>query len=351
MSQSTKKAALGWLLTAAVFVAALLGACAEKQPLRFPHRLHLTELACNAPGKPACLTCNTCHAATQPTREYKLPGPEACGSCHQRDAAKVEATLSLLPPRVSGEIKIDHARHLAMPEIHGQCVKCHAGVVRAGESTLPPMERCFGCHEHEQQWQRAQCAPCHTPADLRRATPRSFLQHDAAFMRRHGDVPAFEQPLCQSCHTQKDCQACHDVSQDLTAEVRAPEKLEGAFVHRGDFLARHAIEAKAAPARCATCHAPDSCDSCHLQRGVSGNARLARNVHPPGWVSNSPGFTSQHGLEARRDIVACAGCHEQGPATNCIRCHKVGAYGGNPHPRGWQSAREPSAEMCRYCHG
>ena len=41
--------------------------------------------------------------------------------------------------------------------------------------------------------------------------------------------------------------------------------------------------------------------------------------------------------------------NEQG--VNCIRCHQVGSYGGNPHPRGWQSARSPKDSMCRYCHG
>jgi len=58
-----------------------------------------------------------------------------------------------------------------------------------------------------------------------------------------------------------------------------------------------------------------------------------------------------HGRAARRDIVACAGCHDQGPATNCIGCHRVGAYGGNPHPRGWMSAGTDRQQgMCRYCH-
>jgi hypothetical protein len=116
-------------------------------------------------------------------------------------------------------------------------------------------------------------------------------------------------------------------------------------------MSRHAIEASSAPTRCATCHAPATCDSCHVERGVSGNRLGSRNPHPPGWVSNSPGAKTSHGLEARRDILACAACHDQGPATNCIRCHSVGGYGGNPHPRGWQSARSTNDQMCRYCHG
>lgn len=339
------------LLVAAFVGAAWLAACAEPQPARFPHRKHLSELSCGGPGQPACLTCNTCHAVSHAERALKLPSASTCDACHKRDRARAHETLGLRPPRPHGEISIDHALHLAMPEIGGQCVKCHAGVFQPGQSDLPPMSQCFGCHEHERQWQGAQCEPCHRQSDLRRTAPVSFLAHDATFMRRHGQQPAFERSLCQSCHEQRDCQSCHDVNQDLTAEVRAPERLDGAFVHRGDFMSRHAIEAQSGPTRCLSCHTVQSCDGCHAARGVSGNSMQGRSVHPPGWVGNSPAIPSLHGTAARRDIVSCAGCHDQGPATNCIRCHKVGGYGGNPHPTGWQSARGPSAEMCRYCHG
>ena len=33
---------------------AVLAACVDRPTPRFPHRRHLVELACNAPGKPAC---------------------------------------------------------------------------------------------------------------------------------------------------------------------------------------------------------------------------------------------------------------------------------------------------------
>jgi hypothetical protein len=122
------------------------------------------------------------------------------------------------------------------------------------------------------------------------------------------------------------------------------------MVHRGDFLTRHAIDALAEPARCLSCHTERDCDSCHVERGVSGNAVGANNPHPPGWVGADTRSSDFHGSHARRDILSCAGCHEQGPATNCIRCHTVGAYGGNPHPSGWQSARGRQSSMCRYCH-
>jgi hypothetical protein len=140
------------------------------------------------------------------------------------------------------------------------------------------------------------------------------------------------------------------VTQDLTIERRRPERIDRNFVHRGDFITRHAIEAESQPARCLSCHTPETCDSCHVARGVSANRILGRNPHPPGWVGTAPGDHSRHGREARRDILSCASCHEQGASTNCIRCHKVGAFGGNPHPGGWRSTQSESSKMCRYCH-
>lgn len=345
-----QKLAASWLLVLAVVLALVAAACAEKPTPRFPHRVHLTELECDAPGKPACLTCNSCHAPSRPEREYKLPAVALCQNCHRGESRASFASLQTVPERPFGEIAIDHDRHLAMPSIGGQCVSCHEGVVSSDKSTLPPMERCFQCHEHEQQWAKAECGPCHQSKDLARSLPQTFLRHDAAFLRHHGKLEMFEKNLCRSCHTQRDCQSCHDVTQDLTAEQRRPERVESTSFHRGDFMSRHALEASASPTRCATCHAPETCDSCHVASGVSGNAERSRNPHPPGWVTNATDARSAHGVEARRDIVACASCHDQGPATNCIRCHQVGGYGGNPHPRGWQSSRSPRDQMCRYCH-
>ncbi len=348
MTGSSSWTLLGVALSTALFFAA----CSERPaPARFPHRVHLADIECDAPGKPACLSCNSCHAPSERDRAQKLPSASICDSCHKNDAREVRAVLAVKPERPVGEITINHDLHLALSEIQGQCVPCHAGVVESGRSTLPSMSQCFTCHEHEQQWQRGQCSPCHERRDLERTLPTTFLRHDAAFVRRHGDEVATQKELCQSCHTERQCQSCHDVTQALGVERRHPEAITArGQVHRGDFMTRHAIEAKSQPARCSSCHAPQDCDSCHVARGVSGNAIDARNPHPPEWIGSNVNSSNFHGHDARRDIAACAACHEQGPATNCIRCHKVGAYGGNPHPRGWSSARGTGETMCRYCH-
>jgi len=338
------------LLVTAVAVAAV-AACSRGPGPRFPHSAHLAGLHCGEPGQPECLSCSTCHTPSAIDREHKLPGAERCETCHQEDKQIVGRVLAVKPDRPSGEIHFDHAKHLAMDGIGGQCVPCHGGVVTGKGPHLPPMSQCFGCHEHEEEWRQGKCTPCHDPTALQKTLPQTFMRHEGTFARRHGQAAMQEPRLCQSCHGQADCDDCHDVSQGLSVERRRPEQIERTFVHRGDFLARHAMEAEAEPARCVTCHAPATCDACHLERGVSAGLRGGgRNPHPPGWVGQSGNGPSAHGREARRNIVLCAGCHDQGPRTNCVACHAVGGPGGNPHPEGWRSGRKEGAQMCRYCH-
>jgi Cytochrome c7 and related cytochrome c len=334
-----------------VLIAAFAAACSDHSVARFPHQLHLAGIACGVPGKPACLTCTSCHSQAARGAAPSLPPLSRCASCHHGEPSRLRAEISAPIEHPYGSIAFDHDRHLALKSVAGQCVSCHAGVVEAGGPRLPPMAKCVGCHEHEEQWNRGQCAPCHALAEVRRVLPQTFLRHEGDFMQHHGAAAVEQKQLCQACHAQADCEGCHDASQDLSVERRQPEAVQKNFVHRGDFLTTHAIEAQSQPARCLRCHTTDTCDSCHLARGVSGGLVEGRNPHPPGWVGNNAGARSFHGAAARRDILLCASCHDQGPATNCIRCHKVGAYGGNPHPGGWKSTRSESSQMCRYCHG
>lgn len=337
------------LLAVALALASIVAACERPKTARFPHQAHL-DLDCGAPGKPECLSCATCHAARQIDRAHKLPQASLCENCHRKDVHEVTRVLTVAVEHPYGDIIFPHDSHLSMPDIGGQCVPCHAGVVEVDLPPLPPMKQCFGCHEHQEQWDRRECTPCHARRDLERTPPQTFLRHDEGFLKHHGSSATLNRALCASCHARSDCQVCHDVSQQLGVEARRPELIEAEFVHRGDFVVRHAIEARSEPARCASCHSPASCDACHVQRGVSGNHRGAANPHPPGWIGRDVNSRDFHGRAARRDLLSCAGCHERGPATNCIRCHKVGAFGGNPHPGGFKSAESRSAMMCRYCH-
>lgn len=332
---------------------AVFFACIDKPPERFPHTVHLARQTCGEPGQPECLSCGSCHQASAGEADMSLPEPSLCSSCH--DDPKVTA-LAHKPPSAALEfartIRFSHERHLAMPEVLGQCVPCHAGAAHgsANARAFPAMQKCFDCHEHQEQWKAGVCTPCHERSDIENVLPVTFLRHDAGFLRQHGAAARMQENTCAQCHTQPDCDACHDITQTLRVEQRLPEQLEQNFVHRADYISRHSIEAEADPVACARCHSTSSCDDCHLERGVSSNRIGAPNPHPPGWIGSFTGGRSFHGAAARRDILSCASCHDQGPATNCISCHRVGAYGGNPHPQGWQSSRTPADAMCRYCH-
>ncbi len=336
------------LIIAALAVAALVGACERPPAPVFPHVTHLEKIACGAPGTPACLTCATCHEGVRQAGNDPYPTVKACTKCHEKDASTKFAQAA--PPKREG-IFFPHERHLGQPGIRGQCVKCHAGVADATgqEATFPPMSTCLSCHQRD--FDAGTCTPCHTGSDLATLKPRSFMRHDATWIRHHGPSATRSQLVCNQCHKQSDCEGCHDQKQPLTAEQRRPDAVEASLVHRGDFITRHPMEARSQPATCLRCHQPSTCNACHVERGVSGGAVGSANPHPPGWVGPNAGSRDFHGREAKRNLVACAACHDAGPATNCIVCHKVGGSGGNPHPHGWSSSRSTGASMCRYCHG
>ncbi len=339
-----------WL--ALPLLALTIAACSRGLLTHFPHRLHLATLECGVPGKPACLSCVSCHSSDTATHSsWVQPSAQRCSGCHQDEQQKwlhsVRPPEAVLP--AGKHIVFAHEKHLEQPELKGQCVKCHAGVVGLeGDSPLfPPMKTCLNCHHHQEQFDANQCTGCHKPGDLRTLKPGS---HDLAWQRRHGDQARAKPEECATCHSQTTCDSCHDSSKPLGPATRNPEAIESNLVHRFDFVSRHALEARSQPGSCYTCHAKTECDACHATRGVSAGVNGA-SPHPTGWASGLGGATNLHGPAARRDIGSCAACHDQGPATNCVRCHRVGATGGNPHAIGWRSTEPVTAPQCAVCHG
>ena len=336
-------------------VAMIAGACARGLLTRFPHRLHLASLECGGPGQPECLSCTSCHADETAAGHWTAPAPKNCASCHSKDThVFARSTRPPEAPLPDGKrIVFEHERHLSQPELKGQCVKCHAGAVglEGGAPLFPPMATCTGCHHHREQFETNVCTTCHRAADLRALEPKSFLAHDAAWPRRHGASAKANPDQCSLCHSQTSCDSCHDSSKALGPATRNPDALERTLVHRFDFLSRHALEARSQPGQCVTCHVATECDACHATRGVSGSIRDGASPHPPLWASGLGRESNTHANAARRDITSCAACHDQGPSTNCVRCHKVGALGGSPHPTGWRSPEPTTSAQCAVCHG
>jgi hypothetical protein len=331
-------------------------ACATELAQRFPHSTHLTGFACGEAGEPECLSCPSCHQGTADTGEHwARPPVKVCKDCHPREREKqvLPERPSLAPRPAAYAISFNHDQHLEMDEIRGQCVRCHAGAVSStpGRLIFPPMSTCLNCHQHAEEFAATKCAPCHATNEVRTLKPVTFLPHDAAWMKRHGSFVREDAQSCLVCHAQTQCDSCHDANQGLRVDQRNPDAITREFVHRFDFQSRHAIEARSQPGQCSSCHTRQDCDACHVQRGVSGGLVAGRNPHPLGWAAGLGAASNLHGQEARRDIASCAACHDQGPFTNCIRCHKVGGIGGNPHPPGWRSSQATDSTSCAACHG
>ncbi len=347
-------------LPATAFAALLLaGAGCSLKPQRtearaadpayaFPHSPHVE-------GDVACTACHAGIAdATQlatGVRHVQLPPSpskdDRCSGCHDTDP-KLAIPTRAAPFR----IRFDHKAHLA--RVKNDCKTCHQKLPEAGDAAapVPPMATCTACHNHQADFAAAKCTPCHV--DLKGYLPKTAFSHQGDWMRVHGKFASPSAATCAACHDQTYCGECHD-AQTVAARpsVIFPEAVNKSFIHRGDYVARHTVDAGANPASCRTCHGSAFCNACHTVQGVTSNAVNVRDPHPQGWATDK-GTNHFHGDAARRDILSCAGCHDQGASANCVGCHQMGGVGGNPHPRAF--LRQHDAEdrqhnsMCKACH-
>jgi hypothetical protein len=216
----------------------------------------------------------------------------------------------------------------------------------------PPMDACLSCHEHKQEYSAGRCGGCHLDLRKYRLEPLSTFSHQGDFVRELGASARATAETCAQCHEQTFCSDCHAKTVSTKIEVKFPERVDSYFIHRNDFISRHAVEAQAEPATCRRCHGSSFCENCHQAQNLTPFGSNPRDPHPSGW--SFPGSANFHGTAARRDILSCAGCHDQGAQSICVDCHKVGGVGGNPHPPGWE-ARHGRDEMmhngmCHACH-
>lgn len=333
---------------ALVIVVVGLAACAgvlglrQREPTAFPHRKHvLNGVACtkchagvetsrgddgmlHLPDEASCLACHT-----------KPHNPDPCLSCHSRPTARAELADA------KQHLVFDHETHV--PRAQFNCMRCHVGVGEGDDRLRPVMATCFKCHDGERD--ARQCDACHKNLEAGTDLPASHLAHDGDWIRDHGARAASSADLCSTCHSEKSCAACHGVTVAALPATRRFADPFAASVHRANFASRHSLEARADPGACQTCHSPDRCAQCHVEKAVAGAGRTS--PHPPGWVGVTE---NRHGREARRDPASCASCHGGAGEQLCVTCHKVGGIGGSPHPPGWSSQLPLSAMPCRMCH-
>ena len=248
-------------------------------------------------------------------------------------------------------LTFDHVQHLE--RVEEDCTKCHSrlseprqqGPISDGHAA------CMKCHEHAQHYADASCATCHVDLAAYAYLPTTQLSHQGDFLRRHANVARAATQTCNTCHDANFCLDCHAKTAMVPVETKLIDRPDRRFIHRPDFVGRHAVDARADPASCQRCHSPATCQTCHEHERVAAGWSPV-SPHPPGW--GLPGSGQFHGDAARRNIASCAACHDQGDNSNCVSCHKVGGIGGDPHPGGFGSHHSLSEAQqdgrCVACH-
>jgi hypothetical protein len=356
------------LRTLLVAAAALAGAAgctakgtaekkAENPPYIFPHSPHVEN----------DVKCLVCHAGVDDAgkldpavRHVKLdPKSKVCADCHEAaDLAKISV------PKRKNEYRLtfSHADHVF--QVDGKCQTCHQRLPEKGdaEAPKPPMSACTGCHNHEEDFAQAKCSPCHVDLRAYPLKPISEYAHKGDFKRNHGALARTSANACATCHDQTFCTDCHSpATTPAGPALRWPEQVERDFIHRGDFVSRHMIEAGANPSSCAKCHGTAFCESCHRMQGVASAPGTIYTTggappHPAGWSDGA-----QHGVAARRNIATCSGCHSSNADQLCVMCHRDvdpstpnDGVSRNPHPSGFlkrNDSDDKGKAVCRVCHG
>jgi hypothetical protein len=345
-------------LLLALGLAALAAGCskykvAEPPPqdpeYKFPHEAHQDDVECVACHAPVL-------ASTSVQQDKKLVAMpkkmlEVCTNCHDADFDKLLAGYQVPTRAREARVRMNHKDHLTRVK---NCRDCHKQLPSTGATTPypPPMASCTSCHNHQQDFAQARCTPCHV--DLKGYVPQGAFAHAGDWLQQHGKEARPSAATCASCHDQTYCTKCH-APQTTAARpsILFPESVDRQFIHRGDYVSRHTIEANANPASCLRCHGTPFCDACHTQQNlravIGGNSRYP-HPDPAAWMTR--GSADFHGDAARRNVAACAACHEQGAQTRCLLCHSQG--GANPHPSSWKSKYDlddiRDNAMCRSCH-
>jgi hypothetical protein len=344
-----------WAVAVACLALATVYACASLvnrvDRIKFSHKEHIANQG---------LDCKDCHAevvasekvGAGPMKEAKCmdcheKAEGTCGQCHtdpKRPGTWADSTHRL-------GVTFSHKAHLGRPNVN--CGKCHGAtadrVAPAQRSSLGH-DTCMSCHRKD--YRKIDCRKCHSDLVENPSAPLDLFSHDGDFLKRHGTLARGDDGVCSHCHTQTDCTDCHSRLDPMSPAMRNAERVDKSLVHRADFLTRHPIDAKADPTSCTSCHTTNQCTSCHEKSGISQSSVGwdRPSPHPAGWAMEKSS-SNFHGREARRDIVACASCHDRGAASNCVTCHRSGGPGGSPHPRGWSPSGSRSGPACRACHG
>jgi len=283
----------------------------------------------NHPSAAAGGTCQVCHA-----RQF-------CASCHPNAGAVAPIRALPADDRVAALVRGRRPQY-PEPETHlrENWTLTHGTTAREGIATCAnchTRESCYACHLEPSRVQVVRALPRHE----RDAGPGVNLagrrppDHVPGFVNQHRTAAAGGDQRCARCHTPRFCTTCHDGPSAPT-------------FHANNFLERHSQAAFNQQNECASCHQTQAfCLACHRQTGRSQpNAPRDTEYHNR---VNGGNWLFGHSAPARRSIETCATCHEQ---RFCLQCHSPSqGWGVSPHGPGFNpDLGEKNPAMCRVCH-
>lgn len=217
-----------------------------------------------------------------------------------------------------------------------------------------------------------ECADCHKAEGI-------APNHDADWVRGHRLLASKPDANCNQCHNQSFCLDCHSgggINADLSTQNYGHDYIPKS--HRSDWREIHPLKALDNPQTCTRCHDRRYCNDCHA-RFRSDNLQFLSHrrqfsdinlssVGPnhsnfipaqcptchPGGMLPAHAWSSEHAIEARRNLQACQSCHADGDV--CLKCHSAKqGLGINPHPRNWGSISgkykdRSNGRTCVICH-
>lgn len=224
----------------------------------------------------------------------------------------------------------------------------------------------------------SECSECHKSEGV-------APNHDADWVRGHRLLASKGGANCGQCHAQSFCLDCHQgggIDPSLSTQNYRRDYVPKS--HRTNWLEIHPLKSIDNPQSCYRCHDQKYCSQCHskfrrtdlqflshrqqfsninltnvgpqhaifAQNGTY-NTALCQTCHPGGLVPVHI-WSSDHAIEARRNLQSCQTCHGDGDV--CKTCHSARTgLRVNPHPRNWNSVKsnfrsKSGGRTCIQCH-
>jgi len=113
---------------------------------------------------------------------------------------------------------------------------------------------------------RVDCLECHKDVSTGALKQYDSVRHSRVFIDSHGTYARQGQNLCASCHAPEFCQTCHARKEEMKPDTKMGDRPDRRAPHRGDYTVTHQIDGRLDPGSCFRCHGNKSdsrCKQCH----------------------------------------------------------------------------------------